>query len=221
MARDPSKIDVLVIHTPEGLEDVTLAVAEGSTAGFDFYLTLDGKLHQCNDYQNYVAWQAGEWNTNVRGIGIEQGDFAANSGEFPQEHYERLATLVAALINCTGIPLQRATAVGQPGIIAHADVTPAVRTDPGANFKWDLLFSLVSNLLNGPASPPTIDQLEADNPNIRQQLVDWRQMRVSQGADPGDYAAFRQHLIDLGAPDPGEQEFTGFRDDAANQSGSS
>ena len=73
-------------------------------------------------------------------------------------------------------------------------------------------FHSFPNTLGWNRRRPTLDQLEAVSPNIRQQLLDWRQMRVQQGADPGDYAAFRQHLIELGAPDPGEQEFTGFRD---------
>jgi hypothetical protein len=47
--------------------------------------------------------------------------------------------------------------------------------------------------------------LEADNPNVRQQLEDWRKQREANGEDPNDYAAFRQHLLDLGAPDPGEE----------------
>src|SRR5207302_10350455 len=62
-----------------------------------------------------------------------------------------------------------------------------------------------------PGAPPTIEQVEAENPNIRQQLRDWRQMQLQQGADPRDYAVFRQHVLDIGAPDPGEQEFVGFR----------
>jgi hypothetical protein len=51
----------------------------------------------------------------------------------------------------------------------------------------------------------TLTELEADNPNIRQQLEEWRKEREANGEDPADYAAFRQHLLHLGAPDPGEE----------------
>jgi hypothetical protein len=51
----------------------------------------------------------------------------------------------------------------------------------------------------------TLADLEADNANIKQQLEEWRAQRVAKGEDPNDYAAFRQHLLDLGAPDPGEE----------------
>jgi hypothetical protein len=50
----------------------------------------------------------------------------------------------------------------------------------------------------------TLADLEADNPTIRQQYEDWRKLREANGEDPTDYEAFRQHLLALGAPDPGE-----------------
>ncbi len=56
----------------------------------------------------------------------------------------------------------------------------------------------------------TFADLSAANPNLRQQYDDWRQLRSQNGEDPTDYQAFRQHLIDLGAPDPGEQEIDDF-----------
>ena len=56
----------------------------------------------------------------------------------------------------------------------------------------------------------TLADLEVDNPNIRQQHADWRQARIARNEDPNDFEAFRQFLIFLGAPDPGE-EFDEFR----------
>jgi hypothetical protein len=56
----------------------------------------------------------------------------------------------------------------------------------------------------------TFADLSAANPNIRQQYDEWRQLRSQNGEDPTDYQAFRQHLINLGAPDPGEQEIDDF-----------
>jgi hypothetical protein len=51
----------------------------------------------------------------------------------------------------------------------------------------------------------TSTDLEADNPSVRQQLEEWRTQRAHNGEDPSDYAAFRQHLLAIGAPDPGEE----------------
>ena len=56
----------------------------------------------------------------------------------------------------------------------------------------------------------TFADLSAANPNIRQQYDEWRQLRSQNGEDPTDYQAFRQHVINLGAPDPGEHEIDDF-----------
>ena len=56
----------------------------------------------------------------------------------------------------------------------------------------------------------TFADLTAENPNIRDQYDEWREQRSQQGEDPSDYEAFRQHVIALGAPDPGEQEIDDF-----------
>jgi hypothetical protein len=52
--------------------------------------------------------------------------------------------------------------------------------------------------------------LAAENPEIRQQYDTWRDLRARNGENPMDYQAFRQHLLALGAPDPGEQEIADF-----------
>ena len=57
---------------------------------------------------------------------------------------------------------------------------------------------------------PIFADLAADNPNIRQQYDEWREARAANGEDPTDYAAFRAHLVALGAPDPGETEIDDF-----------
>jgi hypothetical protein len=57
---------------------------------------------------------------------------------------------------------------------------------------------------------PTFDELAADNPNIRQQYDEWREQRAAAGEDPTDYNAFRDHLMAIGAPDPGAEEIADF-----------
>jgi hypothetical protein len=56
----------------------------------------------------------------------------------------------------------------------------------------------------------TFQDLAADNPNIRQQYDEWRAQRGQNGEDSTDYQAFRQHVIALGAPDPGDSEIDDF-----------
>jgi hypothetical protein len=54
------------------------------------------------------------------------------------------------------------------------------------------------------------NDLMAENPNLRQQYDEWRELRGQNGEDPTDYQSFRQHVLALGAPDPGEQEIDDF-----------
>ena len=56
-------------------------------------------------------------------------------------------------------------------------------------------------------------ELAEQNPNFPHQYQEWRQARAQNGEDPNDYAAFRNHLLFLGAPDPGEEppvDWAGF-----------
>ena len=53
-------------------------------------------------------------------------------------------------------------------------------------------------------------ELASENPNIRQQYDEWREQRTANGEDPTDYQAFRQHVMAIGAPDPGERESDDF-----------
>ncbi len=56
----------------------------------------------------------------------------------------------------------------------------------------------------------TFSDLSNDNPNIRQQFDEWREARAQAGEDASDYEAFRQHVMAMGAPDPGDQEIDDF-----------
>jgi hypothetical protein len=51
----------------------------------------------------------------------------------------------------------------------------------------------------------TFEDLAAANPNIRQQADEWRDARATAGEDAAWWPDFRQHVVDLGAPDPGEE----------------
>lgn len=65
----------------------------------------------------------------------------------------------------------------------------------------------------------TFEDLAADNPNIRGQYDEWRQLRSERGEDPTDWKAFREHVTAIGAPDPGGDEpddFVGEDFKAAN-----
>lgn len=160
--RDPKDISHIVLHTPEGYEQGTLDVLNGTRAGFDYFLPLSGNLYNTNNWYRYIAWQAGdgiqrEQSYGYHSIGIEQGDFAANARGFGEAHYRRLAHLCAWLQSehLPSVQVRHETARGQSGggYIYHRTVTPGLRTDPG-NFPMDDFLSLVSGFLRGSEHEP-------------------------------------------------------------------
>lgn len=160
--RDRSKADIsqILLHTPEGGTAGTLSVLSSGRASFDYFLPPSGELYKCNDFYRYIAWQAGDWETNQRSIGIEQWDYAANMHRAPGSHYDRLARLVAYLTEVLEIRVEHATRYGQPGLIYHRVVTPGARCDPDAcgRSKFDItqLLDKVKTLRRGgPAPAPT------------------------------------------------------------------
>jgi hypothetical protein len=50
----------------------------------------------------------------------------------------------------------------------------------------------------------TLAELRAVNENILAQIREWKRQRYAHGEDPMDWVAFRQHVQQIGAPDPGE-----------------
>ena len=48
-----------------------------------------------------------------------------------------------------------------------------------------------------------LKRMVAANPNFYSQMKTWQNERAMRGENPEDWAAFREHLWRLGAPDPG------------------
>lgn len=152
-SRSKANIYGITMHTPEGFESGTLSVLGGLRAGFDAYLPLNGRFYPCNDISNFYTWHSGHNWGNPMTIGIEQGDFAANSGSFGDAHYHRLARLCAYYCEVFDLRVARITAPGY-GFISHASLTPGQRTDPGAGFRWEQLLDLTRDYMRGSSTDP-------------------------------------------------------------------
>lgn len=160
--RTKADINKVVMHTPEGGEAGTLSVLNGTGASFDWFLPPSGNLYRCNDYYNYIAWQAGNWPVNQTSIGIEQWDFARNMPNAPDAHYHRLARLSAFLVESLDLAIRRTRDKNSYGFITHADVTPGARWDPG-EFDWDRFLELTLDYRRGSSTKPE----EPEDPETR------------------------------------------------------
>ena len=152
--RTAADIDTCVIHTPEAPEKSVLSVLGGTRAGFDLFLAANGNLYKCNDWFRYIAWQAGDWDYNVRSIGFELDTYASTSGSWTTDYYRMVARVCAWAIDQLGIPVRHAKTYGEAGLIYHRTITPRQRSDPGTGFKMDVLLAQIHQILKGTSEPP-------------------------------------------------------------------
>jgi hypothetical protein len=100
---------------------------------------------------------------------------------------------------------------------APTPVIPASRT-PASNpaFTAPTPVPPLAGVTNNPppsanATGPKPGAATAANPNLMQQVAEWKAERVKNRQDPNDYSAFRQHEVAIRAPDPGPVAFPGFK----------
>ena len=133
--------DMIVLHYT-GMADSASAISRLCTAGTEVsahYVVLeDGNIVQCVQ-ESARAWHAGasswagETDVNSHSIGIE----IVNRGhdlDYPDFPIRQIAAVITM---CKGIILRRDVPAHR--ILAHSDVAPGRKKDPGEKFPWRLL----------------------------------------------------------------------------------
>ena len=125
-----------------GMPDVEGAIAQLCTPGTDVsahYIVLeDGRIVQCvpeakRAWHAGVSSWAGEEDINSCSIGIEIINRGHDWG-YPDFPLRQIAAVIAL---CRGIMLRRK--VPSHRVLAHSDVAPARKKDPGEKFPWHSL----------------------------------------------------------------------------------
>jgi N-acetylmuramoyl-L-alanine amidase len=133
--------DMIVLHYT-GMPDVEAAIAQLCTAGTDVsahYVVLeDGRIVQCvpeakRAWHAGVAYWAGEDDINSRSIGVEIVNRGHDWG-YPEFPLRQIAAVIAL---CRGIMLRREVPAHR--VLAHSDVAPSRKKDPGEKFPWHSL----------------------------------------------------------------------------------
>jgi N-acetylmuramoyl-L-alanine amidase len=133
--------DMIVLHYT-GMPDVEGAIAQLCTAGTDVsahYIVLeDGRIVQCvpeakRAWHAGVSYWAGEDDINSCSIGIEIVNRGHDWG-YPEFPLRQIAAVIAL---CRGIMLRRKVPAHR--VLAHSDVAPARKKDPGEKFPWHSL----------------------------------------------------------------------------------
>lgn len=144
----------IVLHTAENVADTigpdggAEAVAKygASTTRASWHVTVDKDsiIYMLPDRMQ--AWHVIGYNQTT--LGIEQACQASKWNEYPADWVDAVITNTATVVKqwCElyDIPMKRITKAeydsGKRGILAHADLDPTRRSDPGADYPWDLLF---------------------------------------------------------------------------------
>src|ERR1700756_2108438 len=133
--------DMIVLHYT-GMPDVEGAIAKLCTAGTDVsahYIVLeDGRIVQCvpeakRAWHAGVSSWAGEEDINTCSIGVEIVNRGHDWG-YPDFPLRQIAAVIAL---CRGIMLRRN--VPSHRVLAHSDVAPHRKKDPGEKFPWHSL----------------------------------------------------------------------------------
>jgi N-acetylmuramoyl-L-alanine amidase len=133
--------DMVVLHYT-GMPDVEGAIAKLCTVGTDVsahYIVLeDGRIIQCvpeakRAWHAGVAFWGGEEDINSCSIGVEIVNKGHDWG-YPEFPLRQIAAVIAL---CRGIMLRRK--VPSHRVLAHSDVAPFRKKDPGEKFPWHSL----------------------------------------------------------------------------------
>src|ERR1700740_3203349 len=133
--------DMILLHYT-GMPDVEGAITQLCTAGTEVsahYIVLeDGRIVQCvpeskRAWHAGVSYWAGEQDINSCSIGIEIINRGHDWG-YPDFPLRQIAAVIAL---CRGIMLRRN--IPSHRVLAHSDVAPARKKDPGEKFPWHSL----------------------------------------------------------------------------------
>jgi N-acetylmuramoyl-L-alanine amidase len=140
--RDKDRVPDMILLHYTGMPDAEGALARLCTAGTDVsthYVVLeDGRIVQCvpeakRAWHAGVASWAGEIDINSCSIGVEIVNCGHDWG-YPEFPLRQIAAVIAL---CRGIILRRN--IPSHRVLAHSDVAPSRKRDPGEKFPWHSL----------------------------------------------------------------------------------
>jgi N-acetylmuramoyl-L-alanine amidase len=140
--RDNLPPDMILLHytgMQSGQDALERLTAADSKVSSHYVVFEDGRIVQCvpeqlRAWHAGISYWAGETDINSRSIGIEIVNPGHDFGypNFPLRQ-------VAAVISLCRSILTRRREVANDRVLAHSDVAPSRKKDPGEKFPWELL----------------------------------------------------------------------------------
>jgi len=151
--RQGKKPDRVTIHVADGGYEGTLTwfADEACNTSAHYTVATDGRVGQ-SVQETDTAWHAGDWEMNLRSIGIEHEGRPSKGPWTPSDAQLRAsAELAAGICQRYGIPVDRVHLIG------HSEVNPgraARKNCPGLTWPWDTYLALVTqSMLVKPGQP--------------------------------------------------------------------
>lgn len=156
-SRGSSDVKYVVIHTMEGTYSGSISWFQNCSSQVSAHYSVrssDGEVTQSVDEQD-VAWHAGNWDYNLKSIGIEHEGYVSQPDQwYTDAMYRASADLVRDICDRYGIAKDRAHIIGHnevPGCGTPGGGGSGCHTDPGSGWNWDYFISLVNG--EGSGSP--------------------------------------------------------------------
>ena len=133
----PQNIDSLVLHCSAHNPEEMIKVLVAEKLSSHYIIGSNGQIYQLVPEEKR-AWHAGVscWkgveNLNHRSIGIELSSLSMGQGDYPLRQILSLVRLIKDI-------LRRQPAIRPQNVVAHSDVAPTRKPDPGIAFPWQYL----------------------------------------------------------------------------------
>lgn len=133
----PQEIDSLVFHCSAHSAKDMIAILSEKKLSAHYVIDANGDVFQLVQEEKR-AWHAGisMWrgkeNLNHRSIGIELSSPSMGQTTYTKQQIHALSALCLDIIN-------RYPAISPQNIVAHSDIAPTRKPDPGIAFPWQLL----------------------------------------------------------------------------------
>lgn len=148
-SRGSGDIDMIVIHTTEGSYSGSISWLANPAAGASAHYVLrssDGQITQMVKEAD-VAWHAGNWDYNLRSVGIEHEAYVDDCSYYTDAMYASSAALVNDIANRQGVSLDRSHIIGHnevPDPDGSGWGGSGGHTDPGDCWDWDRYMGFVN-----------------------------------------------------------------------------
>jgi hypothetical protein len=139
VGRPYGPLNQIIIHDTEGSYNSAINWFQNPNSGVSAHYVIrssDGQITQMVREAN-TGYHAGNWDYNVRTVGIEHEGYMNQQGWYTEAMYQSSAALARNIADKYGMKKDRAH------VIAHSEVPNQSHTDPGPYWNWTYYMGLV------------------------------------------------------------------------------